>query len=509
MGILPRAAPHRPSAFVRTRRRLGALDAWLLRRALKSRTPFSDRVLRAASQAANRSKLWLAISAALGLAGGSRGRRAAIRGLLAIGISSTIVNGPLKFVWRRQRPAADILGIRPSLIAMPKSFSFPSGHSASAFAFAAGVAGEWPAVGAPVGGAAALVAYSRVHTGVHFPSDVVAGAGIGVAAGVLAGRLMRDDPGIQLPPAEHVAIPAKAVLLTSSNSGAADDLDAAKAALKEAGIEVVAEIAVEDKGELAEIVKRPEADRPMVIAAGGDGTVGAAADELAGTGAILAILPLGTSNDVARSLGITPDPVQAARELPNGVVRAIDAGQVTVSGKPSRTFVHAATVGFNVHFAELATKSSLRRRFGRFTYAVAGVKALRQHEPFDCELSYDGTTEKLRLVQLSIINAPVFGGALDLRVPKARMDDRSLVVIAVEEGSAFRMILGTLVTTIGRRRAGPGVRALRTKELQVHVERPVDVALDGEISSSLPADFQVAADALRIVTPRMKNDRVD
>jgi YegS/Rv2252/BmrU family lipid kinase len=508
MGILPRGSTHRPSALVRTRRRLGALDGWLLRSALKSRTPFNDRVMRTASQAANRSKLWLAIAAVLGTAGGSRGRRAAIRGLLAIGISSTIVNGPLKFVWRRQRPAADILGLRPSLIAMPTSFSFPSGHSASAFAFAAGVAGEWPAIGAPVGGAAALVAYSRVHTGVHFPGDVLAGAGIGIAAGALAGRLMRDEPGIQLPAPEDATIPTRAVLLVSPSSGSADALEAAKGALKEAGIEVVAEIAVEDKAELAEIVALPQAERPMVIAAGGDGTVGAAADELAGTGAIMGILPLGTSNDVARSLGISPDPVTAARELREGVVRAIDAGQVTVSGKPARTFVHAATVGFNVHFAELATKSSLRRRFGRFTYAVAGVKALRQHQPFECELSYDGKTEKLRLVQLSIINAPVFGGSLDLRVPTARMDDRSLVVIAVEEGSALRMILGTLIATIGRRREAPGVRALRTKQLQVHVDHPVDVALDGEISSSLPADFGVAADALRVVTPRMKNDKV-
>ena len=161
-----------------------------------------------------------------------------------------------------------------------------------------------------------------------------------------------------------------------------------------------------------------------------------------------------------------------------------------------------------MHFAELATKSSLRRRFGRFTYAVAGVKAIRQHEPFECELSYEGTTEKLRLVQLSIINAPVFGGSLDLRVPVARMDDRSLVVVAVEEGSPFRLMLGTLLTTVGRRRESHGVRALRTTELAVHVDHPVDVALDGEISTNLPADFSVAAEALHVVTPKLPDDVV-
>ena len=383
------------SRLARTGRRLGAVDGWLLRQALKSRSPTNDRVLQTTGQAANRSRLWFAVAGVLALAGGSRGRRAAARGLLGIGISSAVVNGPMKYVWRRQRPAAELLGLQPSLISMPRSFSFPSGHSASAFAFATGVAREWPVAGAPVGAAAALVAYSRVHTGVHFPGDVLAGTALGVGAGLLAGKLLRDDPGIALPPATGAPIPTRAVLVASPGSGAAEQLDAARAELRAQGIEIVDELEVDDAHKLADVVALPADDRPLVIAAGGDGTVGACADELAGTGVVLGILPLGTSNDVARSLGISPDPVRAAAGLRSGVVRAIDTGQVTVSGRSPRAFVHAATVGLNVHFAELATKSSLRRRFGRFTYAVAAVRALRQHEPFECELRYDGTTEKL------------------------------------------------------------------------------------------------------------------
>jgi YegS/Rv2252/BmrU family lipid kinase len=337
---------------------------------------------------------------------------------------------------------------------------------------------------------------------------VVAGVGIGVASGYLAGRLLTKDTGIALPPPLELPIPRHAVLLTSPNAGTADALDAAKAALKEAGVDVVGEVPIDEKARLAEVVALPTGDRPVVIAAGGDGTVGAAADELAGSGTLLGILPLGTSNDVARSLGIPAHPVQAATMLPDGVVRAIDVGEVIVLGERPHNFVHAATVGMNVHFAELATKSSLRRRFGRFTYAVAGVRALREHEPFECELSYDGKTEKLRLVQLSIINAPVFGGALDLRVPRARMDDRSLVVIAIEEGRPARLLLGALLAAVGRRREGPGVRGVRTSELRVHVDRPVDVALDGEIRTNLPADFAVAAQALHIVTPHLRDNRV-
>jgi YegS/Rv2252/BmrU family lipid kinase len=472
---------------------------------MSTRAPRTDAVMHAASTAANKSRLWFGLGAVLALAGGSRGRRAATRGFVSIALTSSIVNGPLKLILRRKRPGALLQGL-PTLVAMPRSFSFPSGHSASAFAFATSVAREWPAVGVPLVGVATTVAYSRVHNGVHYPSDVVVGAGLGVTAAGVAGLLLRDDHRIQLPRPEDVAIPRRAILLVSTDSGSADALDPVRQALRSNGFQIVDEIPVQQKGKLADLVTMPAEERPLVIAAGGDGTVGAAADELAGSGAILAVVPLGTSNDVARSLGIDPDPVAAATQLRDGVVRAVDTGQVAVSGQRPHNFVHAATVGFNVRFAKLATQSSLRRRFGRLTYAVAGVRAMRQHEPFDCELHFGDTTKRLRLVQLSVINAPVFGGALDLRVPTARMDDRSLVVFAVEEGSPVRLVLGAVMALVRRGQSGFGVTALRTKQLRVHVDRDLEVALDGEIGARLPADFTVAAEALRMVTPRVPGD---
>lgn len=495
------------SAMIRARRRLAAVDSSLLRRAVTARTPRADVVMHAASRAANKSRLWLAISAVLASAGGMRGRRAATHGVTAIALTSSVVNGPLKLIMRRGRPG-ELLHGQPALVPMPGSFSFPSGHSASAFAFATSVAREWPAVGVPLLGVAGSVAYSRVHNGVHYPSDVVVGAGLGVAAASISAALLRNDHRIPLPIPEHDVMPRTAMLITNPFAGSADALDAAKRALRDQGFEIVDEIPVEQKGKLADVVAMPPDSRPLIVAAGGDGTVGATADELAGTGVIMAILPLGTSNDVARSLGIDPDPVHAAGELAHGVVRAIDTGQVIMPGQPTRNFVHAATVGINVRFAQLATQSSLRRRFGRLTYAVAGVRAMHRHEPFDCELRLDDTIKRVRLVQLSVVNAPVFGGALDLRIPGARMDDRSLVVIAVEEGSPVRLLVGALVSLVARGRAGSGVTAFRTKRLGVHVERELDVALDGEICTRLPADFIVAADALRVVTPPIENDTV-
>lgn len=496
----------RPTRLRRAGRWLGRQDLRLLRLAGSRPAPAVDAVLRSTSLAANKSRLWMATAALLGFAGGSRGRRAARRGMLAIALTSSIVNGPLKFLWRRERP--EFLESRPSLVTMPKSFSFPSGHSASAFAFATGVTAEWPAAGLPVTAAAAAVTYSRVHNGVHYPSDVIVGGGLGVAAGLVAGRLLGDRVGIKLPPPESARIPRRAVLLTGSGAGPADRLDGARAALTAAGIELLAEIAVDKAAQLREYLDRADADRPLIIAGGGDATIGAAVDEIGDSRAILAILPLGRANEVARSLNIPADPVQAAGAIADGVVRVIDLGRLLVPDQRPRHFVHAATAGCTVRFARLATNSSVRRRFGRFGYAVATAWATREHEPFECELRYDATSEQVRLAQLSIINAPVFGGALDLRVPGARVDDRSLVVIAVEPGHPIRLVLGALVAGIGPRRSAAGVRAVRTNNLHVHVDRPLDVVLDGEITASLPADFEVAAHALRVVTPRLRHDRV-
>jgi membrane-associated phospholipid phosphatase len=150
-------------------------------------TPTLDRGLAAISRAADHSKLWTAAAAILALAGGSRGRIAAADGLASIGLASTVVNVALKPLQRRRRPdrtAYDIPIARQ--VAMPISTSFPSGHAASAFAFATGVAHELPTVGIPLHAAAAVVAYSRVHTGVHYPLDVIAGSVAGSALAPIA-----------------------------------------------------------------------------------------------------------------------------------------------------------------------------------------------------------------------------------------------------------------------------------------------------------------------------------
>ena len=169
------------------RHRRQGLDSRLMRRSFGMRSPALDRPLVAITQAANYSRLWLLIAAALTVFGGSRGRKAAGRGLVAITIAAAVANGPAKLLVRRRRPSSRS---QPTLIRMPRSTSFPSGHSAAAFAFATGACAELPMLAPVLVPLAGVVAYSRVHTGVHYPSDVAAGMAIGIGSGWLAANAL-------------------------------------------------------------------------------------------------------------------------------------------------------------------------------------------------------------------------------------------------------------------------------------------------------------------------------
>ncbi len=154
-------------------------------------TPRLDRAMRRLSTAANYSRISLTLSVLLALGLGPRGRRAAATGLASVAATSAVVNVLVKPLGGRGRPQRiDDEGQRQ--IRMPRSASFPSGHTATAVAFASGVARELPQAGLPLHALAAVVAYSRVHTGVHYPGDVVAGAVIGSGcADVVASAIAR------------------------------------------------------------------------------------------------------------------------------------------------------------------------------------------------------------------------------------------------------------------------------------------------------------------------------
>jgi membrane-associated phospholipid phosphatase len=154
-------------------------------------TPLLDRAMRRLARAADYSRLSIAASAMLAVAGGRRGRIAARTGLASVAATSAFVNLIVKPLGRRHRPDRVVEGVPATRqIAMPTSRSFPSGHTAAAVAFASGASRVLPAASLPLHALAATVGYSRVHTGVHYPGDVIAGAVIGsIIADLTSGAL--------------------------------------------------------------------------------------------------------------------------------------------------------------------------------------------------------------------------------------------------------------------------------------------------------------------------------
>jgi len=170
--------------------RLHEWDVAAYRAIAGTSTPLLDEPLRRLSAAANYSRLSMVVAAALTVAGGPRGRRAATTGIASVALASATVNIGAKLLTRRERPDRDGHGvILERHVPMPTSTSFPSGHSAAAFAFAAGVGHEWPKASIPLYLLATGVAYSRVHTGVHYPGDVAVGSAMGFGAALVAGLL--------------------------------------------------------------------------------------------------------------------------------------------------------------------------------------------------------------------------------------------------------------------------------------------------------------------------------
>jgi membrane-associated phospholipid phosphatase len=193
-----RARPEVAAALIE----LGQIDRAVYSAVAETATPVLDPPMRRLSRTADRSWLWLGIAVAMAAVGGREGRRTAWAGVVALTVDSAVVNIGFKLAADRRRPDRDsarVAALRQ--VPMPHSASFPSGHTASGFAFANAVGQTLPTAAAPLRLLASVVGYSRVHTGVHYAGDVVMGAVIGATIGDLVGwglsRLHRPGSGIR------------------------------------------------------------------------------------------------------------------------------------------------------------------------------------------------------------------------------------------------------------------------------------------------------------------------
>jgi len=177
-----RETENHPSALAQVLSEADAIDRAVYIAIATTDTPVLDGPMTRLSDLANYSRLWFGVAGALAVFGGRPGRQAALRGLLAVGVASAVANLVVKNIFDRRRPHRPDHPERRAA-RMPDSTSFPSGHTASAFAFAFAASSSMPLLALPLVSLAAAVGYSRVHTGVHYPGDVLVGFILGSVIG--------------------------------------------------------------------------------------------------------------------------------------------------------------------------------------------------------------------------------------------------------------------------------------------------------------------------------------
>ncbi|MFD4628837.1 bifunctional phosphatase PAP2/diacylglycerol kinase family protein [Streptomyces sp. NPDC058284] len=372
------AAGHRPF-----KARLVSVDSRLFDAVAKRHWPGADRLLPRLSQSANHGVLWFAAAAGITATRTPRARRAAVRGVASLALASATINTLGKRSVRRARPLLDAVPLIRQLKRQPITSSFPSGHSASAVAFATGVALESRAWGAAVAPLAAAVAVSRIYTGAHFPSDVVVGGALGAGAafavrGLVPTRAQLAPPG--RPRVTAPALPGGAglVLVANAAAGTSQRVKALHDALPDA------EIVVAEPADLGAELEKAAARATVLGVCGGDGTVNAAATVALNHGLPLAVLPGGTLNHFAYDLG-----VEDARDLSGAVEAgeavAVDVGRFTsgdgtgAEGRVERYFVNTFSLGVYPKLVRLREHWS-KRIGGKPASVLAAWKVLRSDE---------------------------------------------------------------------------------------------------------------------------------
>lgn len=271
--------------------------------------------------------------------------------------------------------------------------------------------------------------------------------------------------------------------------------EAIRRRLEERGWTVEAHLVHDPARELAELVPRVVAQRPPLLVVGsGDGTVASVVGALAHQPVVLGYLPLGTTNNFGRSLGLPLSPDAAVDVVTDGKVADVDLGVVN-----GTYFANLVSIGISSAVAG-RTPHELKRRIGRSAYAVTSARVLVRHKPFVAEVTSGTTTWRVRTHQLNIANGKVHAGtpiAAD-----ASLDDRLLVVYALGGSSRLSTARAAARQALTAWQPVEHKGYLMGADFRVTTDRPIDLDVDGEVRGTTPATIEVAAQSLHVMVPQ-------
>lgn len=252
---------------------------------------------------------------------------------------------------------------------------------------------------------------------------------------------------------------------------------------------------IEHPRQLPELIRYHRHQVDLVIIGGGDGTLNAAVDALVETGLPLGILPLGTANDLARTLEIPDSLPEACKVIANKQLRRIDLGWVN-----GKHFFNVASLGLSVKIAEKLTKEA-KRRWGVLAYAMVAIQVLWQSRPFTAEIRINNQDSiQVKTVQIAVGNGRYYGGGMTVTYDAA-IDDRRLDLYSLELRHWWQMIPLLPAMPQGRHTTLPGVRTLHGQKIRISTRRPRPINTDGEITTYTPAEFRVIPQALAVLVP--------
>ncbi|BCH24540.1 lipid kinase [Mesorhizobium sp. L-8-3] len=252
--------------------------------------------------------------------------------------------------------------------------------------------------------------------------------------------------------------------------------------------------------EIARDIVRLRHMADLVIVCGGDGSVSSAALAAIESGLPMGIIPMGTANDLARTLEIPLGLVDAADVIVGGRTRRIDVG--TVNG---HAFFNVASIGLSSKLAQ-GLDPLLKKRFGRLGYALAAMKVLARARPFPARIVEKGMVIDVRTFQVAVGNGRHYGGG-NVVEETAEIDDGHLDLYSLEMTNLWKLALMLRSFRSGRHGAWSEVRTARCVEFDVKTRKPMPVNADGEIVTSTPAHFKVHPRAISIFVPRTTASR--